>query len=129
MPCHVNSICLYFFVRRCMVFALLGSNGALWDRDNDTMSYTELYEILALYTHSDFHSNESIRVRRISFLYNAMSFSISGTLSYSICETIAWFSCTIVLQWDDLVFQKFWHGAAFRALTQHTEDVSIKGVY
>ena len=59
--------------------------------------------MLALYTHSDFHSNESIRVGRISFLYNAMSFSISGTLSrYAICETIAWFSCTIVSYFSEM---------------------------
>ena len=39
MPCHVNFIHEDFFVRRCMVSALLGSNGSFWDQYNDTMNW------------------------------------------------------------------------------------------
>ena len=50
MPCHVNFICVYFLVRCFMFFALLGSNGALWDRDNDTMScYGDICDAGALH--------------------------------------------------------------------------------
>ena len=70
MPCNVNFIRMPFVLRRCMVFALLGSNGALWDWNNDTMSCYDymlrIYVILALYTHSDYHSSGSIHTRRIS---------------------------------------------------------------